>query len=400
MVLLATPERAATPSIVTAAYPPSSKICTAARSALSCASALRTRPPTRRGRSAGDVPAADSDSVWFPYLRKTLEARGHQVHIPNLPDSTAPRLASWGAALRDCVANAEPRDTVLVGHTSAASTYFASCSGTTSTPPAPSPTRSSWRLPRTCRSDMKPSRSSSPSRSTGPGYAGAPSDTGYSPPWTTRSFSRDRSTTSKTSSPDWKQPLSSLPPALTTERPRTTTSTCPKLSDSSWTAYRQAREPPQVQRRQPAAHRQPQPHRNPGGTGLSPAPPAIPSAPSWLPAPTLPSTGSPCRPGSPFSSPHRGHHAVGPPSSPAPRSAPLARALIYRSRRSARSDIPACRTLTDKTDRGGAGPGSGGGQGRRGAGVGRLFLATGRADAQTRRSAVSLCVYRRLTVGL
>ena len=59
---------------------------------------------------------ADSDSVWFPYLRKSLEAHGHQVLIPNLPDNTAPRLASWQTTLRDCAASTDPRDTVLVGH--------------------------------------------------------------------------------------------------------------------------------------------------------------------------------------------------------------------------------------------------------------------------------------------
>ncbi|MEW9528574.1 alpha/beta fold hydrolase [Microbispora sp. NPDC049125] len=59
---------------------------------------------------------ADSDSVWFPYLRKMLEAQGHRVRIPNLPDNTAPRLAPWRTALRDCVADTDPRDTVLVGH--------------------------------------------------------------------------------------------------------------------------------------------------------------------------------------------------------------------------------------------------------------------------------------------
>ncbi|MEU4625415.1 alpha/beta hydrolase [Actinoplanes sp. NPDC023801] len=59
---------------------------------------------------------ADSDSVWFPYLRQSLEAHGHQVRIPHLPENTAPRLASWQAVLRACVADTDPRDTVLVRH--------------------------------------------------------------------------------------------------------------------------------------------------------------------------------------------------------------------------------------------------------------------------------------------
>jgi predicted alpha/beta hydrolase family esterase len=59
---------------------------------------------------------ADSDSVWFPYFRKALEARGHRVQIPHLPDNTAPRLVPWRAALRDCMRSTDPRDAVLVGH--------------------------------------------------------------------------------------------------------------------------------------------------------------------------------------------------------------------------------------------------------------------------------------------
>jgi predicted alpha/beta hydrolase family esterase len=59
---------------------------------------------------------ADHDSVWFPYLRRALEARGHRVEIPDLPDSTAPALEPWVAALGERVAAADPADTVLIGH--------------------------------------------------------------------------------------------------------------------------------------------------------------------------------------------------------------------------------------------------------------------------------------------
>ena len=38
---------------------------------------------------------ADADSVWFPYLRAALEAKGHRVAIPDLPDSTDPRREPW-----------------------------------------------------------------------------------------------------------------------------------------------------------------------------------------------------------------------------------------------------------------------------------------------------------------
>ncbi|WP_426513245.1 alpha/beta fold hydrolase [Dactylosporangium sp. McL0621] len=59
---------------------------------------------------------ADYNSVWFPYARKALEAKGHRVHIPNLPDSNAPELGPWRAALRKLTTDTNPADTVLVGH--------------------------------------------------------------------------------------------------------------------------------------------------------------------------------------------------------------------------------------------------------------------------------------------
>jgi len=59
---------------------------------------------------------ADHDSVWFPYLRQALQARGHRVEIPDLPDSTAPAVGPWVAALAQRIAATDPIDTVLIGH--------------------------------------------------------------------------------------------------------------------------------------------------------------------------------------------------------------------------------------------------------------------------------------------
>jgi uncharacterized protein len=67
---------------------------------------------------------ASDDSVWFPYLKAALEVQGHQVDIPRLPASTAPRLEPWRAALADRVEKATAQDTVLVGHSIGAVTVL------------------------------------------------------------------------------------------------------------------------------------------------------------------------------------------------------------------------------------------------------------------------------------
>ncbi|MGW4126309.1 RBBP9/YdeN family alpha/beta hydrolase [Nocardia sp. NPDC004711] len=59
--------------------------------------------------------AARNDSVWFPTFRAELEAAGHRVVIPDLPNSEAPRVKPWLETLAGAVA-APAEDTVLVGH--------------------------------------------------------------------------------------------------------------------------------------------------------------------------------------------------------------------------------------------------------------------------------------------
>ncbi|MGF6889137.1 putative alpha/beta hydrolase family esterase [Nocardia sp. GAS34] len=58
---------------------------------------------------------ARSDSVWFPTFRAELETAGHQVVIPDLPNSEAPQVKPWIETLAS-VATAPAQDTVLVGH--------------------------------------------------------------------------------------------------------------------------------------------------------------------------------------------------------------------------------------------------------------------------------------------
>ncbi|KAA2265666.1 alpha/beta fold hydrolase [Solihabitans fulvus] len=60
---------------------------------------------------------ANGDSVWFPYLRAELEAKGHKVIVPNLPEPGAPKPAAWLDTFDQAVAKAGPaEDIVLVGH--------------------------------------------------------------------------------------------------------------------------------------------------------------------------------------------------------------------------------------------------------------------------------------------
>src|SRR3989344_4824162 len=52
---------------------------------------------------------------WFPWLKKELETRGFEVHIPQLPDTGSPRIQKWVPALADAVGVADG-DTYFVGH--------------------------------------------------------------------------------------------------------------------------------------------------------------------------------------------------------------------------------------------------------------------------------------------
>ncbi len=58
----------------------------------------------------------DEHSVWYPYLREQAQPLGHQVEVPNLPDTQAPRPAPWRTALAERALAAPASETVLVGH--------------------------------------------------------------------------------------------------------------------------------------------------------------------------------------------------------------------------------------------------------------------------------------------
>lgn len=64
-------------------------------------------------------PAAD----WYPWLRKELEKRGHEVIAPTMPESGAPNVDAWVKTLHEAVGKADP-NTVFVGHSIGAQTIL------------------------------------------------------------------------------------------------------------------------------------------------------------------------------------------------------------------------------------------------------------------------------------
>lgn len=52
---------------------------------------------------------------WFPWLKRELEARGFEVHVPLLPDAGNPRIQKWVPALAAAVGTPDEQ-TYFVGH--------------------------------------------------------------------------------------------------------------------------------------------------------------------------------------------------------------------------------------------------------------------------------------------
>jgi predicted alpha/beta hydrolase family esterase len=52
---------------------------------------------------------------WFPWLKKELEAKGFEVHVPQMPEPSSPRIKNWVPALAEVVGEAD-NQTYFVGH--------------------------------------------------------------------------------------------------------------------------------------------------------------------------------------------------------------------------------------------------------------------------------------------
>jgi len=52
---------------------------------------------------------------WFPWLKRELEAKGFEVHIPQLPEAAKPRIYNWVPAIASAVGIADEQ-TYFVGH--------------------------------------------------------------------------------------------------------------------------------------------------------------------------------------------------------------------------------------------------------------------------------------------
>lgn len=52
---------------------------------------------------------------WFPWLKRELEAHGFEVHVPQMPDASNPRIQNWVPAVAKIVGKPD-KNTYLVGH--------------------------------------------------------------------------------------------------------------------------------------------------------------------------------------------------------------------------------------------------------------------------------------------
>ena len=57
----------------------------------------------------------DGKGVWFPWMKRELEARGYEVFAPNLPNSCHPDLGEWVNALEPYFRQLDEND-IIVAH--------------------------------------------------------------------------------------------------------------------------------------------------------------------------------------------------------------------------------------------------------------------------------------------
>jgi len=55
------------------------------------------------------------ENCWFPWLKRELEDKGFETHIPAMPNSDEPKIAPWVNKLAEVVGKPD-KDTYFIGH--------------------------------------------------------------------------------------------------------------------------------------------------------------------------------------------------------------------------------------------------------------------------------------------
>lgn len=55
------------------------------------------------------------EMAWYPWLKRELEARGFEVHVPAMPETETPKIGPWIQTLRTVVGELDEA-TFLIGH--------------------------------------------------------------------------------------------------------------------------------------------------------------------------------------------------------------------------------------------------------------------------------------------
>ena len=59
---------------------------------------------------------SNPDQHWFPWLKRELKGRGYNVMAPAMPNPAKPNKRLWVARLKSVLAECDPQQTILIGH--------------------------------------------------------------------------------------------------------------------------------------------------------------------------------------------------------------------------------------------------------------------------------------------